>query len=317
MLGPSMRALRSLRSLALLATLGALALPGEAARAQHGMTGGPRPLHQRLAEAEVVAVATVADVGDARVALRDARVLRGDAPPAFELKRAPSKGIPYAVGQTLLLPLRGARSPYVLVDDARELVVIRDEASAAAWRAAVPALLAAGDDPAQLLATYLDWLDRGEEGLREAAAAALLDPRAGLVPVPVERARERAGAARDPALRAPARRVSARLATSHSEGVRALLGHPALRDPDADPQVVETALRGAVQWGVPEFDDALLAGLAHGSPAVRRSTVKLVESTGSAAGLARLPALASDDPNEGVRREAERVLSAKGLPDAR
>lgn len=315
MLGRPMRAPRSLRSLVLLAALGMLALPSGAARAQHGMASGPRPLHLRLAVAEVVAVATVADVGDARVAVRDATVLRGDAPPAFELKRAPSKKIPYEVGLTLLLPLRGARSPYVLVDDARELVVIRDDASAAAWRAAVPALLAAGDDPARLLATYLEWLDRGEEGLREAAAAALLDPRAELMPVPVERALERVGAALDPALPAPARRVSARLATSRSEGTSALLD-AALHDPDADPQVVETALRGAVQWGAPGLDDALLAGLVHDSPAVRRSTVKLVEATGSAAGLARLPALASGDPDDGVRREAEKVLSAKGMPGA-
>jgi hypothetical protein len=296
----------------LLAALLALALPSGAARAQHGMAAGPRPLHLRLAAADVVALATVEAVGEARVSLRDATVLHGEAPPAFELKRAPSKQIPYAVGVTLLLPLRGARSPYVLVDDARELVVIRDDASAAAFRAAIPALLAAGDDPALLLATYLDWLDRGEEELREAAAAALLDPRAALLPVPAERALERAAAALDPGLPVPARRVSARLATSRAEGASALLG-PALRDPAADPQVVETALRGAALWDAPGLDDALLAGLAHGSPAVRRATVKLVETTGSAAALARLPALAGEDPDLGVRREAEKVLSAKGL----
>jgi hypothetical protein len=304
------------RALAALLALAALAAPAGVARAQHGMAGGPRPLHVRLAGADVVAIATVAEVGDARVALRDATVLRGDAPRAFEVKRAPSKEIPYAVGLALLLPLRGARSPYVLVDDARELVVLRDEATAAAWREALPALLAAGDDPEALLASYLGWLDGGAEGLREAAAAALLDPRAALVPVSVERALERAGAALDPALPPPARRVSARLATGRREGALALIG-PALADPEADPQVVETALRGAAQWQVPDLDGVLLAALSHGSAAVRRSAVKLVESSYSAPGLARLPALATDDPDEGVRREAKKVLSAKGtvVPD--
>src|SRR5690606_37651576 len=122
------------------------------ARAQHGMTSGPRPLHLRLAAADVVAIATVAAVTEGSVALRDAVVLRGEAAPDFELKRAPSKQIPYAVGLAFVLPLRGARSPYVLVDDAREIVTLRDDAAIAAWREALPALLAAGDDPDALRA---------------------------------------------------------------------------------------------------------------------------------------------------------------------
>lgn len=284
-----------------------------AARAQHGIAPGPRPLHLRLADAEVVAIATVAEVGEGRVAVRDAVALRGEAPREFEIKRAPSRGIPYAVGLALLLPLRGARSPFVLVDDARELVPLRDAATIAAWRAALPALLAAGDDREALLAVYLAWLDGREESLREAAAAALLDPRSGLVPVSLPRALERGRAALAPALAPAARRVSAHLAIGRSEGASALLD-AALTDPQADAQVVETALRGAVQWRLPDGDDALLAALSHGSPAVRRAAVKLVESTGSARGLARLPALAAGDPDEGVRREAEKVLSARTAP---
>jgi hypothetical protein len=309
MLGRPMRP--RCRSASVVTLLALLALAADA-RAQHGMATGPRPLHLRLAEADLVAIATVADLDEGRVSLRDAVVLRGEPVPAFELKRAPGKAIPYAVGLRLVLPLRGARSPYVLVDDARELIVLRDDASAAAWRNALPALLAAGDDRDALLAAYLDWLDGADESLREAAAAALLDPRAELVPVSAERASVRAGAALDPALATPARRVSAILAGGRPEGASVLVDG-ALRAPDADSQVVETALRSAVQWKLPGRDDALLAGLAHGDPTVRRSTVKLVESSESAAGLARLPALGASDPDEGVRREVEKVLSARGM----
>jgi hypothetical protein len=299
MLARSMRARRLPLPLAVL--LATLTLAGDA-RAQHGMPVGPRPLHLRLAQADVVAIASVAEVGEARVTVRDAVLLRGEAPATFELKRAPSQPAPYAPGLTLLLPLRGARPPYVLVDDARELVVLRDVAAASAWREALPGLLAAGDDREALLTTYLGWLDGREETLREVAGAALLDPRSQLVPVSAERAVERAGAAQDPAAPALARRVSAILAGGREEGSRALL--PVARDPAADPQVVETALRSAAQWGLPGLDDALLAGLEHPSSAVRLASVKLVEASGSAAGRARLPALAAGDPDEDVRRAA-------------
>jgi hypothetical protein len=304
MLGRPMRVRRPLASIALLASL---ALAG-AARAQHGMAVGPRPLHLRLAEADVVAIASVADVREDRVVLKDAVVLRGEAAASFELKRAPSREVPYAVGLTLLLPLRGARPPYVLEDDAHELVVLRDAAGAAAWRDAVSALLEAGSDPESLLAVYLGWLDGPEESLREIAGAALLDPRSALTPVSPARAVERAGAALDPSAAMPARRVSAILAAAQQEGASVLLA--ALRDPATDPQLAEIALRSAVQFRLDGLDDALLAGLAHPDPEVRRVAVTLVASTRSAPGLARLPALASQDPDAEVRREASDVVGA-------
>jgi len=311
MLGRSMRRRLSVPLAALLALLAGAG----AARAQHGMALGPRPLHLRLAAADVVAIATVAGVAPGRVALRDAVVLRGEAPPGFELKRAPAKEIPYAVGLRLVLPLRGARSPYLLEDDARELVVLRDDDAVAAWTGALRALLAADRDRDALLATYLRWLDGGDEALRAAAAAALVDPRAELLPVSPERALERARAALDPALPAPARRISAILAGGRPEGTRALL-EAALRDPAADPQVLEKALRDAVGERLPGVDDALVAALANGSPEVRRAAVQLAETASSADALARLPALAASDPDEGVRREAAKVTSARGTTGA-
>jgi hypothetical protein len=292
-------------ALPLLALLASLVAP-EGVRAQHAMPVGPRPLHLRLAEADVVAIATVAEVGEGRVALRDAAVLRGEAPAAFEIKRAPSLEIPYAVGLTLLLPLRGVRPPYVLVDDARELVVLRDEAAAAAWREALPALLAAGGEREALLDVYLGWLDGGEDGLRDAAGSALLDPRAELVPVSPERALERAGVALDPAFPATTRRVSAVLAGARPEGARALLA--ALHDAKADPQVAEAALRSGQQLADEAFEEALLAGLAHDSPEVRRAAVRATVASGSATARARLSDLSAHDPDEGVRRDAQKAL---------
>lgn len=293
------------RRLPFAAFLAVLAVAG-ASPAQHPLPTGPRPLHLRLAKADVVAIATVADLTPGRVTLRDATVLRGEAPATFELKRAPSQAVPYAVGITLLLPMRGARPPYVLVDDSREVVVLRDSAAAAAWREAVPALLDAGRDHDALLATYCRWLDGREDGLREAAAAALLDPRSELLPVSSERAVERAAVALDPQAPARTRRVSAVLAAAQPEGARALLA--ALRDPSADAEVLDSALRGAVEFQVEGVDDALLAGLAHADPTVRRTAVELVVQSGSARARARLPQIAADDPDQGVRRAAQQEL---------
>jgi hypothetical protein len=280
------------------------------ARAQHGMTGGPRPLHLRLAEADAIAIGTVDAMSEGRVTIGEATVLRGEAPARFELKRAPSREIPYAVGVSLLLPLRGARPPYVLVDDARELISLRDDAAVAAWRAGLDALLAAGDDREALTDVYVAWLEGDDEAMRETAGATLLDPRAGLLPVSPERAIERAHAALDPELPVAARRISAVLAGGRAEGAAELLA--AASESAIDAQVLETTLRNALQWRVDGAEDALIDALADSRPAVRRAVVKLIESSGSQRGLAQLPNVAAHDADEGVRREAVEVLSARG-----
>jgi len=290
--------------------LGSLAFASPA-RAQHGMASGPRPLHLRLAEADVVAIGIVEAVNDGRVTVGGAAVLRGEAQPRFEVKRAPSREIPFAVGVSLLLPLRGAREPYVLVDDARELVSLRDATAVTAWRAGIDALLAAGDDRQALTNVYVAWLDGDDDAMREAAGAALLDPRAGLLPVSPERAVARARAALDPELPLVARRISAILAGGRAEGTAALLADFSAAALDA--QVLETALRNGIHWRVDGADDALLRALDDARPAVRRGVVKVIESSASAPGLARLPDVAAHDADEGVRREAIKVLSARGM----
>ena len=87
------------------------------ARAQHPLPQGSRPLHVRLAAADVVAVGTIGAITEGRVEIRDATVLRGDAAASFEIKRSPAKALQFATGVPAVLLLRGARSPYVLVDD--------------------------------------------------------------------------------------------------------------------------------------------------------------------------------------------------------
>lgn len=294
------------RSLVLAPLLAVLALAAGAARAQHGMPVGPRPLHLRLAQADVVAIATVAEVGEGRVEMRSATILRGEAPSRFEVKRAPSQALPYAVGITMLLPLRGARPPYVLVDDAKEATVLRTEAAARAWIAALPALLEAGDDPDALRAAYLGWLDGEEPSLREVAAASLLDPRSELVPVPTALAVERARVALDPAVPTETRRASAILAGARPEGARALL--PALRDPRSDPQVAATALRGCAQFRVEGFEEGLLAALGHDDREVRLAAAHVAAEQGSPAARARLAQLAASDPDLDVRKRVRELL---------
>lgn len=280
------------------------------ARAQHGMTGGPRPLHLRLAQADAIAIGTVEAVSDGRVTIGKALVLRGEVPPRFELKRAPSRAIPFAVGVSLLLPLRGAREPYVLVDDARELILLRDAAAVAVWRSGIDALLAAGTDRESVTDVYVAWLEGENDAMREAAGAALLDPRARLLPVSPARAVNRAQAAIDPERPLAARRISATLAGGRIEGTTALLAD--FPRAASDPQVLETALRNGVHWRVAGVEDALLRALEDDRPGVRRAVVKLIEAAGFSSGLARLPDVAANDVDAGVRREATEVLSARG-----
>ena len=91
------------RILALL--LGLWAVPTGPAGAQmggHGMPSPPRPLHQRLAEADVLALGAVARVDTGRFAIADAEAWRGTPGSAFEIKRAPSAGTDGRVGHTPL-----------------------------------------------------------------------------------------------------------------------------------------------------------------------------------------------------------------------
>src|SRR5262249_44712485 len=191
----SMRPPRFARlSLALLGLAGAgLA----SAQGLHPFPLGALPLHLRMAEADAIAIGTVEAIGDGRIRVRDATALRGAPGETFEIKRAPSKPPPLAVGQQAVFLLRGARPPYVLVGDPKEVVSLRDAESARAWRDALAKLLAASDDPEKLLAVYVTWLDGADETRRASAAAALVDTRSKLPGLAEDAAIERARVALD------------------------------------------------------------------------------------------------------------------------
>jgi hypothetical protein len=290
---------------ALLVSL-ALALAGPAA-AQHPMpTRNTRPLHERLAEADVVAVATIGPIQEGRVEVHDATVLHGDAPPDFEIKRSPSAPPPFVTGVPAVLLLRGARSPYVLVDQPNEVVLPSDAAAAKRWTEALRAVFAAQGDPPKLLHTYLVWLDGDDETLREAAGAALSTNEAPYLPLGRDDALERARAALDPHRAPSARRVSAGLATTNPEGAAALVAGIPGSAPDA--QVVAIALRGTPSVPLPQREAAMLRTLSDADPNVRRAGLLGATTVWTDTIKARVQEMATSDADHDVQSDAQSVL---------
>ena len=191
----------------------------------------------------MVAVATIGPIHEGRVEVRDAAVLRGDAPASFEIKRSPANPPPFVTGVPAVLLLRGARPPYVLVDEPRELILPTDAATAKRWTDALRSLFAAEGDPDRLLHTYLLWLDGDDETLREAAAAALADPRAPYLPLDAEDATARARAALDPR-RATDGAPHLGDARDHQRRGRRRRSSPAFPATRATRRSIATALRG-------------------------------------------------------------------------
>jgi hypothetical protein len=125
---------------------------------------GPRPLHERLAGADRVAVVQVERIDAGRIAV---------APEAFEVKRSPLRPPPLATGDRALLLLRGARPPYVLADEASEVIRLSDDAMAERWAGAVRAVLANRDDRAALVTVYAEWIEEGPVSLADLGRAGL------------------------------------------------------------------------------------------------------------------------------------------------
>jgi hypothetical protein len=281
-----------------------------AAQGMHPLPVGPLPLHLRLAESDAVAIGTVAAISDGRIEVRDAIALRGEPGGTFEIKRAPSKPSPIAVGQQAVFLLRGARSPYVLVDDPKEQVVLRDEESARVWRNALAKLLAASGDPEKLLAVYVAWLDGSDETLRASAASALLDARSKLPALAEDAAIARARIALDPARPIVVRRISAHLAATEVAGATALLrGIPGV-EPDA--QVVETALLRGSLLHSPELPAALDRAFADDDAEIRRRALRVAEATWSDQVAAKVRAIAEQDPDAELRSEAGAAIAGHG-----
>ncbi len=176
---------RALR-LAAAAALGFAA--AASAQAPHPIPPPQRPLHERAREAEIVAIGVVAHVERGRIAIEGAVPVRGASPARFALKRSPLRPPPLAAGDRALLFLRGARPPYVLAGDARDVVAIASDAEAHALAAALPALLAADYDAEALRTVYAEWTADASPLLRELG-------RAGIGALPAREPRRHAGTA--------------------------------------------------------------------------------------------------------------------------
>jgi hypothetical protein len=300
---------------ALLVIAGLALAGGASAQGMHPLPAGPRPLHVRMAEADAVAIGRVAEIGEGRIAVRDAVALRGAPGASFEVKRAPSQAPALAVGAQAVFLLRGARSPYVLIDAPPELLVLRDEESAAAWRAALARILDAGDDPARLLPIYLAWLDGDDESMRHVAGAALLDPRGKLTPLAAQEAVARAHVALDSSKGIEVRRVSARLAGTNQAGAGALLA--GIPDASPDAQIVNSALSAGSLLKAPELEAALERALANEDVEVRRAALRVASSTWSDRLAAMIRDLSEHEPDPALRAEAASALLAHAQPERR
>jgi hypothetical protein len=296
------------RSTAILLAMGIALAP--VASAQHPRPKGPRPLHVRIAAADVVAIATIGPSSEGRIEIRDAMVLRGDAPADFEIKRSPGNPPPFVTGVPAVLLLRGARPPYVLVDEPREVTLLRDENDAQRWSEALKTLVDAGADPDGLLETYLAWLDGDDETLREAAAPALFDSHAPFLPLGAGDAVARAQIAVDPKRSPATRRSSAMLALTNAEGAAALMD--AVPGAAADPQVVAMVLRAVIPVSREARVAAVQRALDSDASEVRRAGLFAAPSLWTDAVAKKVSGLAAHDPDPDVRTEAAEAVKSAG-----
>lgn len=279
-------------------------------RAQHGLPAprAERPIHARLARADAVAFARVETVGRGRVGMSEAAPIRGGVAARFEVKRAPSHPLPLEAGERVLLLLRGARSPYVVVDEPGELLKPADAAEEAAWTRALRQVdRARVEGPDALAARYVAWIERGPPSLRRAALRGLGD-RAGAFPsLPVAAARRVAAVALDPAFTDAVRGAAAETASTDPEGRQALLrGLPG--GDAALPAVLAVGLRTAADAATRER--LLLDALRHPDPAIRRVALRtgLYATARDAALRIELERRADGDEDAEIRALARRAL---------
>jgi hypothetical protein len=119
---------------------------------------GPRPLHRRLSESDALAFGSIEQVELGRIRVGAAVALRGELPAGFAVKRAPSRPAPLAVGDRVLLLLRGARSPYLLVEAPDEIWRLAAPEDEPALATAIRALDAATPRSEDVAVLYAKWL---------------------------------------------------------------------------------------------------------------------------------------------------------------
>lgn len=288
----------------------ALGLAGAASgqRNPHGLPQGPRPLQERLPAAVVVVIGRIDTVEEGRVRVRTQAVVRGIAPESFEIKRSPARPPRLGEGDTALLLLRGARSPYILVDHTDEVLLLADEQDAAFWTEAVTSVASRLGDQEALLSLYSDWIDGSNQTLRGEAARAILFQPAGFLPLPAAFVDERVAVALDSSRPDAQRTLSARIASTDQRGLEDLVAAvPAIDDPNAAGTFTEAIRIGNI-IRLPAGRAALLRGLRH--PAVDVQLVATSMSQQYASDPEVLDALvaAAGSDNPDLSQAARRVI---------
>ena len=302
--------LRMLRIAVLGAALAVVAPPG-AARGQHPGVARQRSLAARLALADAVVIATIESEAPGRLACGSVRTLSGTVPERLEVKRSASAPPPLAVGDRAILLLRGARPPYVLVDEPEETIRLADPGSEDRWAAAVSGWLAVRSEPAAWPALYSRWIDEGPDTLRELAVNGLTDLKAPFQPIPPATGAAFGDRAWDLARPLAARRSYALLAVSSAEGsARLVAGFGAAPD-DSDPVVADAALR-AVQRDPATASPVVAHALDHSDAEVRRAALQAAQNLRDRAApelRARIERVSREDSESWLRAEAERTLA--------
>jgi hypothetical protein len=306
-----MAVLRALRIAVLGAALAVVAPPG-VAHAQHPGVAHQRSLAARLALADAVVIATVESESPGRLACGSVRTLLGTVPERLELKRAATAPPPLAVGDRAVLLLRGARPPYVLVDEPEETIRLADPGSEERWAAAVSGLLAVRGEPAAWPALYSRWIDDGPDTLRELAVNGITDPKAPFQPLPSAAGAVFGERAWDLTRPLPARRAYALLAALSQEGSTRLVAGFGAAPNDSDPAVATAALR-AVLRDPAAASPTVAHALDHSDAEVRRAALQAAQSLRDRAApelRARIERVSREDSESWLRAEAERTLAA-------
>ncbi len=267
-----------------------------------------RPLHERLGLADAVVVGTVSEIRTGRVEIEDARIVRGSLAPRFEIKRSPIDPPPVEVGQRLVLPLRGARSPYLLIDEPIELIRMEAGADEEHWVAALRALDEAAGRPEALREVYLAWSDGDDDGLRTVALRARVAPGFFLAVADEPMVRGRVRVVRDPSASVTVRRAAATVAVRSPDAIHQLLAYLDETGGEVDPQIAAMVLQAGMRLRAEAAQDQLFASLDSGSPELRGVAVRVASLGWTPELAARLETIASEDPDEVIRSNAERAL---------
>ena len=300
-----------MRTRAVLLLSGLLACgPAALARAQHGFVPpADRPLHERLAEARVVAFGTVERVSESRIAVRDATAALGSIEPAFEVKRAPSRPPPWIEGDRALLLLSGARSPYRWVENPVEVIVLDGVDGEARFRRAVRELDAVRTDGAARRDLYARWCDEGSDDLRAVGLRGLLDVPGMIGSLDETFALDRARVAADGRRPLAVRRAAVRVATRHPAGITVMLEFVRrAAESGVDPEIADIAVQAGLRTRNPVAEPALLALLAQDEPELREVGLRLAVFARGREAERRLSELAVGHPEEAVRDEAMTAL---------